>query len=165
MPFTPFHLGPALALGALLRRRLHLPTLLLASVLVDVEPLLVLLLDLAYPLHGYLHTFLGSLALGLLVGYTMYILERKLAPRLRPPSLERGCAGKRSFLIAGVAGTWLHVLLDSPLYSDIKPFYPAAANPLYNPSLAPYIYGLCLVSGAAGLALYFALLACRFSTS
>ena len=42
MPFTPFHLGPALGFGLPLRNYLHVPTFLVASILVDVEPFVVL---------------------------------------------------------------------------------------------------------------------------
>jgi len=51
MPFTPFHLGPALGLGLPLRRYVYVPTFILANVIVDVEPFLVLFLGLRYPLH------------------------------------------------------------------------------------------------------------------
>jgi len=37
MPFTLYHLGPALLLGLLFRRRLDLPTFLVANVVVDLE--------------------------------------------------------------------------------------------------------------------------------
>ena len=47
-------------------------------------------------------------------------------------------------MFAGVLGTLLHVLLDSPLYDDIRPFYPLTANPLYNPALSSEVYGVCL---------------------
>ena len=60
MPFTPFHLGPALFLGLLLFRLVDLPTFLAANVILDLEPLAVLLLDLDYPLHGLFHSFLGG---------------------------------------------------------------------------------------------------------
>lgn len=58
MPFTPFHLGPAIFFGMLLRRNMHMPTFIVANVILDVEPLLVLILGLKYPLHGYFHTFI-----------------------------------------------------------------------------------------------------------
>jgi membrane-bound metal-dependent hydrolase YbcI (DUF457 family) len=35
-------------------------------------------------------------------------------------------------ILSGVLGTWFHVLLDAPLYTDIRPFYPFQANPLYG---------------------------------
>ena len=75
MPFTPFHLGPALGFGLPLRNYLHVPTFLVASILVDVEPFVVLSLGLDYPLHGYLHTFIVAFILGLALGYAMFLLK------------------------------------------------------------------------------------------
>lgn len=158
MPFTILHVGPALLVGLPLRRRLHLPTFLVASVAVDIEPLLVLILGLGYPLHSYLHTFLASLAYGLLIGYMMYLYDKILSPLFRLLHLEERPMGKHSFLVAGVIGTEIHVLLDSPLYTDIRPFYPLPVNPLYNPSLMNLVYALCLASWALGLILYIGLL-------
>ena len=36
------------------------PTFILANVVLDIEPLLVLIMGLNYPLHGYLHTFIAA---------------------------------------------------------------------------------------------------------
>jgi hypothetical protein len=80
MPFTPFHFGPALGLGLPFRKYVHTPTFIVANVIVDVEPFLVLLLGLRYPLHGYLHTFLSAFLMGLALGYGMFLLERVLHP-------------------------------------------------------------------------------------
>ena len=158
MPFTPFHLGPALALGLPLRSHIHTPTFLLANIIVDVEPFLVLFLGLRYPLHGYLHTFLLAIPLGFLLGYVMFFLERVLQPLYKMFMLEKNDGlGLKPFLLAGGLGTSLHVLFDAPLYSDIRPFYPSAANLLYNPSLIPEIYGLCVWMGVFGVAYYIAL--------
>ena len=130
MPFTPFHLGPGLGLGLPLRGLLHVPTFLLASVIVDVEPFLVLILGLNYPLHGYLHTFLLAVLAGLVLGYIMSLLERFLQPLYRTFLLETSNGLRlRSFVAAGVLGTGLHVLLDTPLYADIAPFCPITTNP------------------------------------
>lgn len=80
MPFTPFHFGPGLGLGLPLRKYLHAPTFILANIIVDIEPFLVLSLGLRYPLHGGLHTFLLATPLGLIFGYIMFLLERFLHP-------------------------------------------------------------------------------------
>jgi len=71
MPFTPFHLGPGLLFGLLLLGYIDFPTFLVASVIVDVEPFLVLTLNLNYPLHGFLHSFLGGTLLAFLVAAAM----------------------------------------------------------------------------------------------
>ncbi|MCS7114447.1 MAG: hypothetical protein N0A00_03450 [Candidatus Bathyarchaeota archaeon] len=39
------------------------------------------------------------------------------------------------FIVTGVLGAGLHVLLDTALCSDITPFYSITANPFYNPAL------------------------------
>jgi hypothetical protein len=61
VPFTPFHLGPALLFGLALGTLFHLPTLLVASVVPDLEPFVVLYFHIHdYPLHGVFHSYLGS---------------------------------------------------------------------------------------------------------
>jgi len=155
MPFTPLHLGPSIAMGLPLRRWLHLPTLLVASVAPDIEPFLVILLGLNYPLHGYLHTFLAAIPYGVLIGYAMSLLERPLSPLYRSLLLEDRVS-ESSFLLAGVIGTLSHVLLDSPLYGDIRPFYPIEENPLYNPSLP--IHEFCVLTLLIGALMYLIIL-------
>ena len=164
MPFTPFHLGPGLALGLLLRKYLHAPTFLLSSVIVDVEPFLVLFLGLRYPLHGYLHTFVLAIPIGLLLGCAVFLLEKFLQPLYRIFLLEAGSSLRlKSFVVAGGIGTGLHVLLDAPLYADIMPFYPITTNPFFAPSLALEIYSLCVWMGVFGIAYYLGLLGLSIS--
>ncbi|MCS7369244.1 MAG: hydrolase [archaeon GBS-70-058] len=155
MPFTLLHLGPGLGLGLPLRKRIHAPTFILASIIIDVEPFLVISLKLEYPLHGYLHTFLAALIVGLVLGCIMYLLEGSLKTLYRKLLLEgRDNLDLRQFIIAGILGAELHILLDSLLYEDIKPLYPLTINPLYNPKLKPEIYTLCIWMGMLGLAYY-----------
>ena len=80
MPFTPFHFGPALFLGLPLRKFMHVPTFILANVILDVEPFLILFYGLSYPLHGYSHTFLLAIVVGIALGYAMFPLEKTLHP-------------------------------------------------------------------------------------
>ena len=160
MPFTPFHLGPALAFWLPLRKKIHAPTFLVANVIVDVEPFLALFLSLRYPLHGYLHTFISAFFLGLVLGYVMFILEGILYPLYKMLQIENDrTSSLRSFMASGVSGTMLHVLLDSPLYSDIRPFYPIMTNPLYNPAMSLAVYSFCIWTGLFGLVFYLCTLA------
>lgn len=138
---------------------MHAPTFMLANVIIDVEPLLVLTLGVGYPLHGYLHTFLSAFFLGLLLGSTMFLLERPFRTLYKAFLLETGRDLKpKSFMLAGATGTMLHVLLDSPLYDDIRPLYPLAANPFYDPGSALLVYSLCVWLGLLGIAYYASLL-------
>ncbi|MEM3549919.1 MAG: hydrolase [Candidatus Bathyarchaeia archaeon] len=159
MPFTPFHLGPGLGFGLPMRKYLHAPTFILANVIVDVEPFLVLFFGLRYPLHGYLHTFLLAIPVGLVFGYIMFLLERFLHPLYKIFLLETSnCLSLKSFVVAGMFGTGLHVLLDAPLYHEITPFYPVTANPFYNPALTLEIYSLCIWMGGFGIIYYIGIL-------
>jgi hypothetical protein len=165
MPFTPFHLGPALCLGLPLRKYMHAPTFIVANVILDIEPFLVLIFGLEYPLHGYFHTFLLAFFVGLALGYVMLLLERYLYPLYKALLLETDSRTRlKPFVLAGALGTMLHVLLDSPLYSDILPFYPLTANPLYNPALSSEVYSLCVWMGILGAVIYVGLLVYRLRT-
>jgi membrane-bound metal-dependent hydrolase YbcI (DUF457 family) len=161
MPFTPLHLGPALTVGLPLRKYMHLPTFILANVVLDVEPLLIMLLGLDYPLHGYLHTFLSAIIVGILLGYVMFSLERHLKVVYLKLQLETSkTLPLKSFLIAGVSGTALHVLLDALLYSEMHPFLPLTANPFLSfhmSSLSVYLF--CFWLCIFGALYYISLLA------
>ncbi len=158
MPFTPFHLGPASGLGLPLKKYIHMPTFLVANVIVDVEPLLVLVLGLKYPLHGYFHTFIFASLTGFALGYMMFIIDRFLFPiyiffRL----VSKGNHKMKTFMATGVIGTIFHVLLDSPLYRDIKPLFPFVQNPFYNPALTSDVYTFCVWMGVIGIIYYIGL--------
>jgi len=155
MPFTIFHLGPGIGLGLPLNRYLHPPTFIFANIFIDLEPLLVLILGLRSPLHGYLHTLPLAALTGLALSYIMYLIEGFLHPLYRFFLLEsESNLSFKSFIMAGISGAVLHVLLDSPLYGDIKPLYPVTINPLYNPALTPEIYCLCIFLGIFGILYY-----------
>jgi membrane-bound metal-dependent hydrolase YbcI (DUF457 family) len=156
MPFTPLHLGPALAFGLPLRRIIHLPTFIVANVILDVEPLLIILLGTPFPLHGYLHTFLSAVAVGLLLGYVMFKIEKPLKGFYLNVQLETSkTLPLKAFLTAGVSGAALHVLLDALLYSEMHPFYPLLANPFLEFHLSSLSVTLmCFWLGVFSLFIY-----------
>ena len=164
MPFTPFHLGPALAIGLPLRKHLHAPTFIVGNLVLDIEPFMVIVLGLNYPLHAYLHTFLSALIVGLLLGFVMYKLEKPMQPLYKVTLLETdGTLGIKSFLLAGVFGTSLHVLFDAVLYSEMAPFFPWIINPLIGMGLSVFqVYSFCIWLGILGIAYY--LVALVYST-
>jgi len=161
MPFTPLHLGPALAVGLPLRRYLHAPTYLVCNLIVDLEGFLVLGLGLNYPLHGYLHTLLFASIIGGLAGFAMFKLEKPMQPLYRKLQLETNRnLGLKSFLLAGVSGACLHVLFDALLYSEMTPFFPVPVNPLLDLHVSTLeVYWACFWLGIFGAGYYIALLA------
>jgi membrane-bound metal-dependent hydrolase YbcI (DUF457 family) len=59
----------------------------------------------------------------------------------------------KRILLASLFGIYLHILLDSPLYPDIRPFYPWELNPLLEHGMFVGfdMYTFCVLSfiGAA----------------
>lgn len=141
--------------GAPSRKLIHLPTFLVANVIIDIEPLLVWRLHLDYPVHGFFHTFLAAVLVGTLLGYFMYWLEPffhnvysalKLVPEHRLSLYQ--------FIAAGVTGIVLHVVLDSMVYTDITPLYPLQTNPFYTPDSMNTVVDFCVKSFIVGLVFY-----------
>ena len=129
MPFTPYHLGPALFLGLLFFSFIDFPTFLIASVIVDIEPFLVLALNLDYPLHGLFHSLLGGTIVAIPLALIMLKIRDKISSLLSFFKLDQKVSFKR-ILVASLSGTYIHILLDSRIYTDIQPFYPSNYNPL-----------------------------------
>lgn len=81
-----------------------MPTLIVASLITDVESLLALTVLERYSVHGYLHTFLGSVAGGLLVGLLMYSVDGLFKRIYYGLALVERNLGLKSYLMAGVIG-------------------------------------------------------------
>ncbi len=133
MPLTPFHLGPGLLIGLLLLSRLDFPTFSIASVIIDVEPILVLTLGMDYPLHGFFHSFLGGTFVAFLLTAVMSRVRESLSPLLSFFKLEQKSTFK-TILLASLSGIYIHILLDSRMHMDIRPFYPLESNPFLSSS-------------------------------
>jgi hypothetical protein len=153
MPFTPIHFGPNILLGLPLYRRVDFVALVLVSVVVDIEPLVVMLLDLDYPLHGYCHTLLIGSLIGLLVGLILYAFRTTVTKILARLKLAHSPTLLRS-AISGVVGAWLHVLYDAPIYQDIRPFFPIDSNPMLGVIDKPTAYAAGLAAAAAATMCY-----------
>lgn len=159
MPFTPLHLGPALFFGMVLLRYIDLPTFLVANVIVDIEPLVILTFglyrtdSLGLSLHGLFHSFLGGTLAALLLALVMIRMRGYLEPLMRLVGLEQ-VSSPRSVYAAALSGVYMHILLDSRLYADIRPFYPFSYNPFLGGMAAALgVWWFCIVTGLIGVAL------------
>lgn len=139
MPFTPFHLGPALLLGMIFKKNIDLTAVLIASVIIDIRAAFCLFFDYE-PLHGPLHTYLGATILALLLSYVLnrYSLRYNRNGRTKP------------IVFGSLVGVWSHIFLDSFLYTDIVPFWPISSNPMYWVMNSYSIYGVCVLFGIFG---------------
>ena len=154
MPFTPFHLCPALFLGLLLFSAVHLPTFLVAHVIVDLESFSVLIFRLNYPLHSFFHSLLDGSIVAVMLSLVMVKVDERIQKIMRFFKLKEEYS-KRSIWLASFLGVYLHIFLDSFLYTDIKPFFPIPSNLFYDGSVfTGLIYGLCVLSFFLGIGLY-----------
>lgn len=155
MPLTPFHLGPGLLIGLLLLSYIDFATFLVASVIVDVEPIVVIIFDLDYPLHGFFHSFLGGTIVAFLLAAVMSKVRESLSPLLSFFKLEQKSTFKK-ILLASLTGIYIHILLDSRMHRDIRPFYPLDFNPFLSSSSLPglWVHMLCVWCFMGAAAIY-----------
>jgi membrane-bound metal-dependent hydrolase YbcI (DUF457 family) len=153
MPFTPFHFGPALLFGIVLFRWLDFPTFLVANVIVDARATLIFFGYFDGHYHGPLHTFIFGTILALVLSASVYSTKPFLNRILALVRLEQPRAWG-PIVTAAVAGVFLHICLDSMLYTDIQPFYPTSFNPFFG-LLSPFVvYGLCVLAFVLGVVAY-----------
>jgi membrane-bound metal-dependent hydrolase YbcI (DUF457 family) len=110
-----------------------LPTFLIASVIVDVEPILVLSLALQYPLHGFLHSFLGGSIVALVLTVVMFRFRKLFSPIMSFFKLKQKWS-ITSISVASFIGIYLHLFLDAQMHQDMQPFFPLTMNPFLNQS-------------------------------
>lgn len=151
MPFTPFHLGPALLLGVLLYRWVDLPTLLLSSIIIDIRAALVVFGPLDPPIHGILTTFAGGTVIAILLTAAISSLPSSIDQWLDYRRLTDRVS-RRAIGIGAVLGVYSHVILDSIVYTDARPFYPLTWNPFFvdGVKFIPVYVG-CTLAGILGI--------------
>lgn len=160
MPFTPFHLGPGLALKAVGDRHVSLLAFGAAQVAIDIEPLIGLLRG--WPvLHGVTHTYAGATVIGAAVALVLMplapVLGRWLDSALAEAGLARfqaGAATGRAALWTGsLLGTYSHVALDSLMHRDLHPWRPwSEGNALLGCLDVRTLHLACLAAGVLGAA-------------
>jgi membrane-bound metal-dependent hydrolase YbcI (DUF457 family) len=153
MPFTPFHFGPHACVSLPLYRHIDVPIFISANIAIDLEPLIVMIYNFDYPLHGYCHTLL----IGSFVGFVFATAAFPLRHFIREGMSFIRLPYKPTYLkmlFSGILGAWLHILFDAVLYLDIRPFFPFQGNPLYGILTHKDMYVLCLVCYAPALLLF-----------
>ena len=158
MPVTPFHFGPAAVFKAVTPRYFSFVAFGLTQVIIDTEPLFYMAQG-SWPIHRFLHTYLGATVVALFVA----LVGRPLCEWIlrlwnwRLSVSQRAWLGvntKISFaaaLTGALFGGYSHVLLDSIMHSDIRPFAPFSDNNslLYVISI-DNLHMLCTIFGVLG---------------
>jgi hypothetical protein len=159
VPFTPFHLGPACAVKAVAGGAFSLTVFGFAQVAMDVEPLVHLLRGEGI-VHGPSHTYLGATLIAVFSVLVGRPLCQLLLNRWRPEPGDRFMTWLRGPRVitwpaavgAAFLGTYSHVLFDSMIHPDVRPFVPfGEANPLQGVVSFGAMHLLCVGTGLLGL--------------
>ena len=159
MPITPLHMGPGILLKALLHGSFSLMVFGWSQIVVDIQPLFVLLTG-EGQLHGFSHTYIGATLLAIFSGLSgKYLGEIGLkilgiARRSNPVEIAWRVAFVSAFI-----GTYSHVALDSIMHGDVEPFYPlSGSNELLGVMTVDALHWFCLDSALLGAIIYYAAL-------
>lgn len=156
MPFTPFHMGPGIAVKALLQGSFSLMVFGWAQIVMDIQPLVVMLTGEGH-LHGFSHTYVGAILLAVFSALSgKYLSEVGLFVLGLNKQWQVKIAWWVSF-ISAFTGTFSHVFLDSVMHSDVEPFFPiTTSNNFLGLISVQALHKFCLYSGLVGGTLYFA---------
>jgi Domain of unknown function (DUF4184) len=161
IPFTPFHFGPGFVVKAVAPQRFWLTSFIAANVLIDLEVLYFLRRN-ETPIHRYLHTYVGGVAMGLLAALGMWLVA-VAAIRCLPGNFHglqqlRSTPGLRLLresVAAGLLGGVTHILLDSCMHHDMHPYWPfARGNALAGIVGAGTLHIALALAGFFGLILW-----------
>ncbi|MCA9292701.1 MAG: hypothetical protein KDA20_02675 [Phycisphaerales bacterium] len=150
MPFTPFHFGPAAAAHAIAPKHISFLAFCSVNVLIDIEPLYFMLTD-QYPLHRFLHTYLGASA-AILLTLALFLAAQRLAQRIPLPNLFHWKQLTLPSVALGAAlGAFSHIALDSIMHADIHPLAPFSdTNALFRVISLRALHIGCVSAGLVG---------------
>jgi membrane-bound metal-dependent hydrolase YbcI (DUF457 family) len=157
MPFTPFHFGPSIAFSFwdYKKKRIDLASAVVGSIIIDIRATYIFFFG-GGNFHGILHSFLSAVWLGLLVAIVLHLkFVKKL---LRAPLKFIDWEQDTNFFVklySAISMTLLHVLLDSFLYTDIRPLNPfSAENPFLGLISSQNTYLFCIFCFLLGIGEY-----------
>lgn len=155
MPFTPFHMGPGILIKSLLQGSFSLMVFGWSQIVMDIQPLIVLITGEGH-LHGFSHTFLGGSLLAVFSALSgKYLSEFGLKILKLNSSFPVKIKWSVSFLSAFI-GCFSHVFLDSVMHGDVEPFYPVSLNNQFLGMISvSALHKVCLYSGLFGAAIFY----------
>jgi hypothetical protein len=159
MPFTPFHFGPGVVFKVAAPGHYSFSVFLFTQIVIDLEPLYYMLSG-EWPIHRFLHTYLGATIAGLIgfwvgrpvcgVVLTMAQTRAGLTWKILSNGMKR--INRIAAFTAAFIGAYSHVALDSIMHSDLNPLAPFSKNNgLLNVIPVAELYLYCTVAGIAGV--------------
>lgn len=147
MPFTPFHLGPGATFKAIGGRHFSFMVFGGSQVLMDIEPLLGILRG-SPVLHGYTHTVLGALVIGIVAALIGKPISAYALALFRIPHAPFTWLAAFS---GALAGTFSHIVFDAVMHSDMRPWWPfSEANGLLHIVSVERLHAVCIALGLLG---------------
>ena len=158
MPFTPFHMGPGLLIKAFLQGSFSLMVFGWTQIIMDIQPLIALL-NRDENIHGFTHTYIGAVLIAIFSAVTGKHLSEfglvvlRISRQHQPIKISWVVT-----LISAFIGSFSHVILDSLMHKDMRPFSPFSdTNILLDAVTVGDIYKYCTYSGLLGTVLYFSI--------
>lgn len=131
LPVTPFHYTLAYIIHKIGKMKLSLPALIVGAMLPDLEiPVMFLLLGPQEPDRMVLHSLLGGITVGTIIGVAItVVIYPRLTSAILPISklkVKEKCRFSLGLVFSCLIGVLSHVLLD-------------VTNHLYNPIFWPFL--------------------------
>jgi len=152
-------MGPGILIKALLQGSFSLMVFGWAQIVMDIQPLFVLVTGEGH-LHGFSHTYIGATLLAILSALSGKYLSEiglkilELSDKLNPVNIAWWVAFVSAFI-----GTYSHVVLDSIMHDDVEPFYPLSqANSLHGLITMGALHQFCVFSALVGAIIYYSVL-------
>ncbi len=159
MPITPFHLGPAAAIKAVLPARFSFVAFMLTQFIIDLEPLILMMRG-EWPIHRFLHTYVGAsvvLVFVVLLGRPLCELALRVwnwlaIKRQHEQHLFKTNISWMAMCLGAAFGCYSHVFLDSFMHADMKPLAPFSdSNILLFVMPIENLHWVCVASGLFGI--------------
>jgi membrane-bound metal-dependent hydrolase YbcI (DUF457 family) len=153
MPVTPFHFGPGALLHAAAPRHVSFIAFVAANCITDCESVYNILRG-SFPLHRFLHTFVGAtLVVGLTVA--LFVVMRRWAASATLPNWFQWQQLSVAAVVAGAAlGSYSHIVLDGIMHADMRPFAPwSDENPFLHVISLGALHLGCMIAGVVGLSI------------
>jgi hypothetical protein len=158
MPITLFHLGPGAALKSFAPRYVSFTVFSFTQILTDLESIYFFVKrDLT--LHRFFHSYIGAttvVLIAIVIGRPIcqWFLKNwngRLDKKLKKWLCVEPIISMKSAIIGSILGAYSHVLFDSIMHFDIRPFSPFTdRNGLLSIITIDQLTLICVVSGIVG---------------
>jgi hypothetical protein len=145
MPITPFHFGVGVLGKGVLPARMSIAAFVVSQIVIDCETAYFLFVAQAWPVHRWVHTFVGGTLVGLAAGFAWGLAGRLIGATHQP----RWRTSELAMLPSVIGGT-----LGGVTHADVQPFRPFVdGNPVLDVVPVVHLHLACVAAAAFGAGL------------